>query len=66
MTEEQKAAYVIAQSATAVITAYSYIVANAKAVADGLPPAYEEKHFTDLILTEGIHHNAVIQLFHGG
>lgn len=65
MTDEQKAAYIIAQSAGALITAYSYLVANMAAAAAGRPLPYEEKHFTDLVLSEGIGHNAVIGFFTG-
>ena len=63
MTEEQKAAYVIAMTACAMIQAMSFNAANEQRAAKGEIQAYPEEAFAKLIEEWGIHHNAVIERF---
>jgi len=66
MTEEQKAAYVNAQATAALIEAMGMAAENMQREQHGQSIAYNEKAFQDVIEKWGIHHNAVIRLFHGG
>lgn len=59
MTDEQKAAYVQAQAAAALIEAMGMVAANTQG------KAYREEHFQEVIVKYGIHHNALMSLFHG-
>ena len=63
MTEEQKAAYVIAMSACAVIKALGMNADNAQRAHRGESMAWTSADFDALIEIEGIHHNAVIERF---
>jgi len=58
MTDEQKAAYVQANAAAALIEAMGMVVANAQG-------KYREEHFQEVIVKYGIYHNALMSLFHG-
>lgn len=64
MTPEQKVAYVMAQTTAATIEMESMKVANHDRRQHGQNDAYGEKAFIDLIIKYGVHHNAVIGLFH--
>lgn len=64
MTPEQKAAYVIAQAACAVIELQSMIAANNERSQSGLAQAYDEGAFAALENRYTIGHNAVLGLFH--
>lgn len=63
MTDEQKAAYVIAMSAGAIIEAFGMVAENQQRVRRGEALAYPEEAFTKLMLHRGLHHNAVIGEF---
>ena len=63
MTEEQKAAYVIAMSACAMIKALGMVADNYHRIGRGETIAYDSKAFDALIEEWGIHHNAVIERF---
>ena len=56
MTPEQQAAYIIAQSACALIEALGMFKSDVQ---------YTEKAFDDLIDKYGIHHNGIISFFQG-
>lgn len=60
MTPEQKAAYVQAQAACAIIEALGMMSENLQRVHRGESMAYDEKSFCDVILRNGIHHNVTI------
>jgi len=64
MTDEQKAAYIIAQSACASIRAQGMAAGNYQRMHRGENLAYTEADFEKLINEFGIHHNACIGLFH--
>ena len=67
MTEEQSAAYVMSQSACALITAMGMYAANVQRENLGHSMAYTEEAFENLLTQYGIHHNAVLSTFaHGG
>jgi len=63
MTPEQKAAYVTAQAACALAETAGMQAENQRRGRQGEPIAYTEIDFTNVILRNGIHHNAVIKLF---
>lgn len=60
MTPEQEAAYVISQSACAMIAAMGMAAQNQLAAAEGASIPYGEYEFNALIEKYGIHHNAVL------
>lgn len=66
MTDDQKAAYVIAMAACAQVEAIGMLSENQRVIALGhrIPP-YNQADFEALIEKHGIHHNAVLTLFHG-
>jgi hypothetical protein len=66
MTEEQKAAYVIAQSVSAFIAAEGMKAANQERQNSNLALAYGEDAFASLETDYCIGHNAVVSLFHDG
>lgn len=66
MTDEQKAAYVMAQAAIMNATVTGMIAENYTRMSRGESLAYGEEAFQELINNSGIHHNACITLFHGG
>ena len=66
MTPEQKAAYVIAMAACAMAEIAGMQAENQQRTHRGEAMAYPEASFTDAINRNGIHHNAVLTLFHGG
>jgi len=63
MTEEQKAAYIIAQAACAMIEALGLQAENIHLAAVG-KGTYGEEAFNAIINRYGIHNNACITLFH--
>jgi hypothetical protein len=63
MTPEQKAAYVIPQSATTLVEAMGMISDNKIREDQGHALAYDGAAFQELINRSGIHHNAVVELF---
>ena len=63
MTEEQKAAYIIAMSACAMIKALGMHADNQQRAHRGESMAWKSEDFDALIYIEGIHHNAVIERF---
>ena len=65
MTDEQKAAYVNAQAAAALIEAMGMVAENQSRERQGKAQAYGEKSFFDLPYTYGLHHNTAMSLFHG-
>ena len=65
MTDEQKAAYVIAQAACMYAKVAGMQAENQRCVVLGGPPLHGEKAFDDVIVEYGIHHNGVLTLFHG-
>jgi hypothetical protein len=62
MTDEQKAAFINAQAAAALIEAIGMHSDNMQ-----YPEAqpHDRESFQKLILEYGIHHNAIVGLFHG-
>lgn len=64
MTDEQKAAYVIAQAAAAFAETCGMLAENQKRLNDNEALAYPESAFQEVILRYGIGHNDVIGLFH--
>ncbi len=64
MTDEQKAAYIIAQAACLNAKVVSMQVANKGREAVGTNPMYLECDFLQAINDSGVHHNAVIKFFH--
>lgn len=59
MTPEQKAAYVNAMVACALVEMYAMMAANEDADRRKVIRPYGEKNFRDLIEKYGIHHNAI-------
>lgn len=57
MTPEQQAAFLIAQSAAAMIEAMGMVAANQHRLSLGHSIAYDEGAFTDLINRSGVGHN---------
>ena len=64
MTDGQKVAYVQAQAVAALIEAMGMVAENMQRDHQGFSMAYDAKAFQDVILGYGIHHNAVMSLFH--
>lgn len=64
MTDEQKAAYAYSMAICALAEMESMKVSNARAVRNGRDEAYGEEAFAALPNKHGIHHNALIELFH--
>jgi hypothetical protein len=64
MTEEQKAAYVNAQTACALIEMEGMKALNLERDRRGHSLAYTEEDFLKVIEKYGIHHNAVMKAFH--
>ena len=65
MNEMQQAAYVMAQAACAQVEAMGMKTINDRRLALGEELKYYDTDFERLIEKYGIHHNAVIELFHG-
>ncbi len=65
MTPEQDAAYIISQSACAMIEAMGMQAQNQLATAEGASLPYGEHEFKALIEKHGIHHNAVMTAMQG-
>jgi len=63
MTPEQQAAYVFAQSVSALIEAMGMISDNMDRARKGESQAWDNEEFNNLIVKYGIHHNAVIGLY---
>lgn len=67
MTDEQKAAYVMAQSVCVFAEIEAMKARNMHdAMFENHVQTYSEKDFRNLIDRYGIHHNAVLTIFHGG
>jgi len=64
MTPEQKAAYVTAMAACAMADIAAMQAANQACAMAGLSPSFTEADFTEIPNRHGIHHNAVLTLFH--
>jgi len=64
MTDEQKAAFIIAQSAVLVARVAGMQAENQIREHRGESLAYAENAFLTLIDESGVHHNAAIGLFH--
>lgn len=65
MTSEQKAAFINAQAACAIIQAMGMLASNQQRAALGDSPAYGEQHFDGLIQSYGLHENSVIAFLRG-
>lgn len=63
MTDEQRAAFVMSQSACALIEAMGMHAENMQRQAVGHSMAYTEHAFDDLLNRYSIHHNAVLTTF---
>ncbi len=63
MTEEQKAAYIMAQSAVLYATISGMNAENMQRQSSGLSVAYTENDFDNAVNASGVHHNAVITFF---
>ena len=66
MTPEQKAAYVIAQTACMMVTLEAMRLENADCERYGRPRTYGPSDFSALPETFGVHHNAVVTFFSEG
>ena len=62
MSEMDRAAYVVSQSAAAVIEALGMIAEDARAETLGNPRRYQQRDFLQVIERYGIHHNAVVSI----
>ena len=65
MTDEQKAAYVMAMAACAMAEVAGMQAENAHRANGGLGVLYGEDAFGAVLDKYGIHHNTVLSLFHG-
>ncbi|KKN98434.1 hypothetical protein LCGC14_0145280 [marine sediment metagenome] len=65
MTDEQKAAYVVAASVEAFAEIQGMITTNKEREADGKALAYDEEAFSKIAYKHGIDNNSMIILFHG-
>lgn len=65
MTDEQKAAYVVAQSICALAEIEGMKAENQQRMHRGESLAYVEQQFVDVIGRNCISHNQVLSLFHG-
>jgi len=63
MTDEQKAAYVMAQSVAAMCELEAMKAANAERESNRQAQAYDETYFRAVIDEFNISHNAVLELF---
>ena len=63
MTEEQKAAYIIGKAAALVTRVAGMQAENMQRQHRGEAMAYNEHAFSTAVLEEGVHHNAIIELF---
>lgn len=63
MTPEQKAAFIIAQSACAMAEIAGMQAENESRIANGLTPAYTERDFIAVTERNVVGHNAVVQFF---
>ena len=63
MTDEQRAAFVMSQSACALIEAMGMHAENMQREQRGMAMAYNDTAFLDLVNRYGIHHNAVLTTF---
>jgi hypothetical protein len=63
MTDEQKAAFVIAQAACAMAEIAGMQATNQQRAHVGMAPAYDEQHFQAVITNNVIGHNSVLTLF---
>lgn len=66
MTEEQKAAVVMARCASAFCDALGLIADNMKARSEGKPPMYGRAAFKDIVVQNGLDHDTVMKFFRGG
>jgi len=65
MTDEQKASYVLTQVAAALIEAMGMAAANLWRVQQDMDIQYDEGVFQAIITRYGLHHNNIMELFHG-
>lgn len=65
MNEEQRAAFLNAQTACALIEAQGMTADNQRAVANGVQPEWAKHHFDALIDRYGLGHNAAVTWLHG-
>lgn len=65
MTDEQKAAYVIAMAACVTARVAGMQAANQQCQIQGESPAYDVEHFNALLDEYGVHHNSVLTLYRG-
>jgi hypothetical protein len=63
MTPEQKAAYVMAQAAAALIEAMGMMASNMVRQQRGAPPQHWDDEFRNLVDKYGLRHNQVLSLF---
>ena len=63
MTEEQKAAYVFAQSVAALAEIIGMLAATQVRTYKGLAPVYNENAFRDVVDKYGLDHNTLISFF---
>lgn len=66
MTEEQKAAVVMARSASAICDALGLMADNMKARLDGKPAPFGRAAFKDIVTQYGLEHDTVMKFFRGG
>lgn len=66
MTDEQKAAYVVAMAACANAEIAAMQLENQLDLKNGSHPRHAPDDFRSVINGHGIHHNAVLGMFHGG
>jgi len=55
-------AYAITMAVNTMVTAMGMVAENKQREIEGKSMAYTEQQFTDLILTNGCHHNGVLSL----
>jgi len=65
MTDEQKTSYVQAQAVAALIEAMGMAAANLWRVQQDMDIQYDEGAFQAVITRYGLHHNDIMELFHG-
>lgn len=65
MNEEQRAAFLISQSAAAMIEALGMVAANQERTANGYTIAHDEAAFQNVIARHGIGHNDALNGLHG-
>lgn len=63
MTPEQKAAFIISQTAMFNAEIVGMVSENQKCKFEGKRPKYEEQHFINMVNNSGLTHNAVITFF---